>query len=227
MSLYLSRLCLNPLFGRSLQLAADAEGLHKRLLATVVCHGKTKPKVGNQEKTADMLFRVDASDSGPVVLIQSLSEPDWDALELAPRALSQPAETKKYEPAFFSGQRLSFRLRCRPSKRLPRDPNAEDSSSRRTGPRRDCRDDDARIAWLNRKGAANGFIVESVGLTLFSLDSIKSDKASREPGGSFTAVQFDGVLVVTDPDLVFSAVQSGIGQQKAFGFGLLSLAPLP
>jgi CRISPR system Cascade subunit CasE len=39
------------------------------------------------------------------------------------------------------------------------------------------------------------------------------------------AVRFDGVLVVTDRDRFIAAITDGIGSAKAFGFGLLSLAP--
>jgi CRISPR system Cascade subunit CasE len=48
----------------------------------------------------------------------------------------------------------------------------------------------------------------------------------RESGGAFTAVRFDGELGVTDAALLREAVANGIGTQKAFGFGLLSLAPV-
>jgi CRISPR system Cascade subunit CasE len=40
------------------------------------------------------------------------------------------------------------------------------------------------------------------------------------------AVQFDGLLQVTDPDHLRESVEGGIGSAKAFGLGLLSLAPL-
>lgn len=60
---------------------------------------------------------------------------------------------------------------------------------------------------------------------------LRQDRLGRELRplerlGWLTAVQFDGVLVVTDPDKLREAVRNGIGPQKAFGFGLLSLAPL-
>jgi CRISPR system Cascade subunit CasE len=38
------------------------------------------------------------------------------------------------------------------------------------------------------------------------------------------AVQFDGVLEVTDPAKFLETVRQGIGSAKGFGFGLLSLA---
>ena len=39
------------------------------------------------------------------------------------------------------------------------------------------------------------------------------------------AVRFEGTLIVNDPTVLVSAVRSGIGPGKAFGCGLLSLAP--
>ncbi|BFO16736.1 hypothetical protein SHKM778_31240 [Streptomyces sp. KM77-8] len=40
-------------------------------------------------------------------------------------------------------------------------------------------------------------------------------------------VRFDGTATVTEPDLLRAAVQSGIGRGKAYGCGLLSIAPAP
>lgn len=42
---------------------------------------------------------------------------------------------------------------------------------------------------------------------------------------SLYAVRFEGILTVTDPDTFRTTVATGIGSAKAFGFGLLSLAP--
>lgn len=226
MSLYLSRLCLNPLFAPALKLAANPELIHKKLLMTLPCQSKEKPLVAHQPKTAEVLFRVDTSDSGPMLLIQSVDPPDWDALELAPRALREPPQTKRFEPSFAEGQRLSFRLLARPSVRKSGDFGKKPNAKRKSGPRNDCRNDEERLAWLRRKSGECGFAVESVGLTLLSFPAFKSAVPAREKGGSFTAVQFDGVLVVTDPDKLREAVRNGIGPQKAYGFGLLSLAPL-
>jgi hypothetical protein len=40
-------------------------------------------------------------------------------------------------------------------------------------------------------------------------------------------VEFQGELTVTNPDQLRVTVATGIGSAKAFGFGLLVLAPLP
>lgn len=224
MSLYLSRVCLNPLHAPSLKLVYDLEGIHKKLLMTLSCHQGDKPRTGDQPRTANVLFRIDTNDSGPTILIQSDSAPDWDALELAPRALREPPQTKAFEPSFSVGQRLSFRLLARPSSKKAGDFGVKPNGKRKSGPRRDCRNDDERLQWLQRKAAASGFVLESCGLTLFSLPQIKSTNGPN--ANSFSAVQFDGILVVSDPEKLVEAVRKGIGPQKAFGFGLLSLAAL-
>jgi len=213
MSLYLSRIQLNPLYAPALKLAADPVALHRRILALLPCRQGSKPRTGLQPRTADVLFRVDETDSGPVVLIQSFEPPDWTRLEVAQRALRQPPETKLFEPAFRPGQRLAFRLLARPCKR-------------RDGRRWDLRTDEERLAWLARKAELAGVKVESVGLTILSLPAIKGDRPRGQPGSTFAAVRFDGELLVAEPSRLEAAVRRGIGAQKAFGFGLLSLAPL-
>jgi len=110
------------------------------------------------------------------------------------------------------------------------------------GPRRACRNDEQRLEWLRGKANSGGFAIESVGLSLVEWGNTKPLQAKggavaetheqarkrafgRGPRQRLDAVRFDGVLVVTDPEKLLQAVRNGIGTQKAFGFGLLSLAP--
>jgi CRISPR-associated protein Cas6/Cse3/CasE subtype I-E len=241
MSLYLSRLCLNPLFAPALKLAADPYELHRKLLDTVPCGAKPKPAIPNQPKTANLLFRVDATDKGPDVLVQTTVEPDWDALELARRALRCPPQTKAYSPKCTPGQRLAFRLLCQPMVRKSGQFGLKRNGKRRPGPRRACRDDEQRLEWLRKKAEAAGFAIETAGLTLVEWRNTKPlqatdgaisethDEARRRafgPGSTqrLGAVRFDGVLLVTNVDLFTNAIAHGIGSFKAFGFGLFSLA---
>jgi CRISPR system Cascade subunit CasE len=213
MKLYLSRISLNPLFSEALQLAASPTKIHERLAPVF---GGNHPQTQNR-----VLFRVD---EGPVVLVQSELLPDWDLFERKPRLLRSDPETKEMELNLAVEQRMGFRLLARPSARPSGDFGHKENGKRKPGPRRTCRTDEERINWLSRKGRDSGFMVETVGLTNVVLDSIKWRGAPREKGSTFAAVQFDGVLVVTDPDKLKEAVRNGIGPQKAYGFGLLSLA---
>lgn len=241
MSLYLSRLCLNPLYAPALKLASDPYALRCKLLATLPCVAKEKPHIERQPRTADLLFRVEATDSGPIVLIQTSARPAWDTLELAPRALRCAPESKEYAPRFAPETRLAFRLLCVPSVRKAGDYGQKPNGKRRCGPRRACRTDEQRLEWLKNKSRGCGFLVETVGLSLFEWRSTKPLEASGgvpvetpeqarkrafgpEPYHRLGAVRFDGTLVVTHPDRLHEAVRWGIGPGKAFGMGMLSLA---
>jgi CRISPR system Cascade subunit CasE len=90
------------------------------------------------------------------------------------------------------------------------------------GKRRGLIDMDDILAWLARKAQVCGFEILSVGFERVYWYESRGGKHDKALGG----VQFDGILVVSDPDKLREAVRQGIGTQKAYGFGLLSLAPL-
>ena len=208
MSLFLSRLQLNGLSRRAMAFVADPTFLHHSLY-----------DLFKRESSGRILFRVDSNDAGPTVLIQSAIPPNWSELELNHADLLSVPASKEVEIAPNNGSALGFRLMARPMR------VESTGKGNPRGPRRDLRKDDERLDWLHRKGESNGFRVRSCSLTIFSFGSIKSSVGFQAPGGSFTAVRFDGELVVTDAVKLREAVASGIGTQKAYGFGLLSLAP--
>lgn len=247
MSLYLSRICLNPMFAPALRLAADPYQFHRKLLATLHEHcvprqNGRKPAVSAQLKTAELLFRIDSEEAGPTVLIQTAVEPDWDAFEIAPRALRRPIETKAFAPVIERGRRFSFRVLCQPSWRKAGQFGTKTNGKRRSGPRRACQTDEERLLWLHRKARGSGAAIQSVALTVVewrntkplqskdgqpmeSLEDATKRAFSSDPANRLGAVRFDGVLTVTDDGPFSQALQNGVGPGKAFGFGLLSIAP--
>jgi CRISPR system Cascade subunit CasE len=89
--------------------------------------------------------------------------------------------------------------------------------------------------WLKSRAEPGGFSVQSVtvqpGYSYFKkphrlLDGATDDEPDgAEQGVLLRAVCFDGVLTVTDPVRFTDTLAHGIGPGKAFGFGLLSVAP--
>lgn len=205
--MFLSRLILHANHPR-----ARSERNHPYELHRTICRAFDTPD------EARILFRADTDHPGEVhVLVQSLVAPDWSRLDNDPKYLKDRGEPKPVELAGLKiGMCLRFRLRCRPSKRIG------DKSSPVKGKRRNLTDKDEIFAWLMRKARENGFEVKDVAYDRVYWYESKDGKAVTPLG----AVQFDGVLVVTDPDKLKDAVRNGIGPQKAFGFGLLSLAPI-
>jgi CRISPR system Cascade subunit CasE len=58
----------------------------------------------------------------------------------------------------------------------------------------------------------------------------RADKPDTESPGkkhrlSFGSVLFEGVLEITDAERFQKTLEAGIGSGKAYGFGLLSIAP--
>src|SRR5262249_28437292 len=68
-----------------------------------------------------ILFRVDPDRTGsrPVVLVQSDLRPQWERLaDRGSRYLLAPPDFKAFQPSFTNGQRLRFRLRANPTKKV-------------------------------------------------------------------------------------------------------------
>lgn len=181
---------------------------------------------------ARILFRYDPESAEEGWLyVQSIAVPDWTqvvAILKRPVRGPVPVNVALIEP----GARLRFRLLAKPSKR---DGN---KASRTHGQRLTLRTETDQRAWLERQGEAHGFTVGDVRVTGREWNDTKrpvpgkrmhpaaSANAAAGPADkkSLHAVQFDGVLTVTDAVRLHAAVAQGIGPQKAFGFGLLSLA---
>jgi CRISPR system Cascade subunit CasE len=214
--MYLSRLTLNPRSRRAQRELAEPYQMHKTLM-------RAFPDHVDRERER-VLFRVetDPRTDVPTVLLQSTLQPRWDWLDDngARNYLLRPPETKTFELDLAPGQTLAFRLRANPTVKRRRE-----NGDGKLRPVRDplYREHDQR-AWLERKGERGGFRI----LSVRPRDApdvrgwVRRDDARHKL--KLFAVRFDGLLQVTDPDLLRETVRRGIGSGKGLGFGLLSLA---
>ncbi len=238
--MYLTRLVLNLRSRKVLDDLADCHKLHRRVLSLfpdVEGPGRARAELG-------VLFRLD----GPVLLIQSRVPPQLS--NLPPHYLRETGgqtpnqavkEVSQQYANIHAGMRLWFRLRANPTRKIDSWRGRE--GYRPNGRRVDLRRTADQIAWLERKGAQHGFQLLSVATRPDTLriddrpvqaDARPADRVtgwrSAADGSrqrlTFAAVVFEGVLQVTDADRFRSALESGIGPGKAFGFGLLSVAPI-
>lgn len=205
--MYLSRLTLNPRHPRT-----RSERIRPYELHRTVC------KAWDDPASARILMRLEDDKPGIVtVIVQSLTEPDWSRLSAPEDYLRDIDGPKRIEmQGLQQGQRLRFRLRCKPTKRIAVRDHPDYGKRKALTAKHEILD------WLHRKAESNGFKVMDA-----SFDRVYwQDSRNGTEGKPIGAVRFDGILVVTDPDALRAAVRNGIGPQKAFGFGLLSLAPL-
>jgi CRISPR system Cascade subunit CasE len=143
-------------------------------------------------------------------------------LLLSPQTPARPPEwppdpeawqTREITPAFLAHRCYRFQLRANPTQR--------DNASRKRLP---LRTDEGLRAWLARKAEAAGFAVEADTLRVIQEGREWFAKSGHQ--GFHHAVEFEGVLTVTDPAEFAQAFTHGIGSAKAFGFGLLALVPV-
>jgi len=174
-----------------------------------------------RDHRAGFLYRVDPLPGGrAAVLVQSSLEPDWEyAFNNAAHLLAAPPKVRTLEPSFAKGRALRFRLLANAVKRLPsKDPG-------RDGPRVPvAATREAMSEWLGARARRCGFAISA-------LDAVEPGwiSWSKEAGsGSVVRIRtvlFEGTLQVRDEDAFAGAVASGIGPSKAYGCGLLSVAP--
>ncbi len=180
-----------------------------------------------------VLYRVDEDRRGaPVVLVQSSSEPDWSRLsERSSRYLAGTPDRKDIAPSYAAlrdGMVLAFRLRANPTRKVDR--RQDGDPDRRNGRRAALTMEVDQLAWLRRKGAQGGFSLVALGGRPDVQDVRVSPIEKVEGRGTpdkrtFGAVTFEGRLRIDTADKLRVALVDGIGSGKAYGFGLLSLAP--
>lgn len=228
--MYLSRLVLQPRDAMARRHLARPYELHRTLQRAIPARGDER-----------MLFRVDSdTPSRPVVLVQSQSEPNWAEPIFRERWLAEPPTTKLFDPPtqphIVPGQILRFRLRANPT--ADRRLNPSDKDTRRVG----LWTEPEQLKWLLRKFDAAGCEVRDLqeavsegrpcsNVVVIPEGSVVTGK-KIETGGTvveasgIAAVRFEGHLKVVDVDRFSNALANGIGRSKAFGFGLLSIAPV-
>lgn len=234
--MFLSRLYLNPKSRAVRADLADCRSMHCRVMSAF-------PRVpeGTARSALRVLYRVDLEPrTGRIaLLVQSAKCPDW--CRLPDGYLCEDAdcvENPALKPvgeryaSLGRGARLAFRLAANPTRKV--DTKSGANGERRNGRRVPLWGEESQIDWLGRKGLEGGFRLLSArarpgrggGLLAPSGRVVGDLEAGKRGGLTFGAVLFEGVLEVTDPVAFAKSLVEGIGPGKAYGFGLLSIAPL-
>lgn len=236
---YLSRIHLNPLRRDTQRMLANPQVLHAAILG-----GLSRQPV--QER---VLWRLEAPDRHRLaVLVLTESTPSWEHLvEQAgwPSADEPQALVKPYEPLLDQIQRgrtFAFRLKANPtvSTKKPLDPSkaqarqlaGERPRGVRVAHHRLSDQVDWLLARLDRAGCTvptdlvDDNEVPAVRVTdRHRMRFHKDGRRTDAPPVTLESVTFDGLLRVDDPAAARTALLAGIGTGKAYGFGLLTLAP--
>jgi len=235
MKLYLSRIILNPSSKAVMHDLGSPRELHKTISGCFPAIDGQDAKPTHERETPrkayNLLHRLDHKGECAVLYVQSSIEPDWDKLMPGYASRKDAKPVHDLYSNISNGDRLQFRLAANPTKRAGKDdvgkPRFHDEKRRR---RIDIRTEADRIKWLARKGEHCGFRLAvaaspdgavMVEATTENASSFKHDKGRVTLGSAI----FTGVLEVTDADAFRNALANGIGSGKAYGFGLMSVAP--
>lgn len=236
--LYLSRLVLDPRNRDVRRDLANCHALHQTLL-------RAFPAAPDRDARVEfgVLYRpeVDPRTGVVTVLVQSVPRPEWTRLP-APRdgrsyVLGPNPECKPVGDLYAriaEGQGLVFRLRANPTKRLG-ERRREPTQDRLAGKRVALLREEEQLEWMARKATEAGFALSEARVRPDrGLGAKQTGWRHVSTGGgddrrarlTFGAVVFEGVLRVTDAERFRAALATGIGSGKAYGFGLLSVAPV-
>jgi len=241
---YLSQLKLNLRSPKVQRDLINCQKLHARIMSAFPKSGGG----GGARAEFGVLYRVEVEDDEAVenkylkVLVQSRIEPAWHKVsenEARDYFAAKPKvkEVERLYAAITAGQVFSFRLRANVTRKIKT--KSDPDGRRRNGNRVQLWDESRQLDWLARKAAAGGFEIVTA-----NLNGIKSYPAAQaNPGGTikgrkegptggpipltFGGVLFEGLLKVTDAGAFRETLAAGVGPAKAYGFGLLSVAPPP
>lgn len=223
MEIYLSRALLDLRVPAARQALSDVHACHQAIM-------KAYPDGLGAEARARLGVLWREESTGPTsLLIQSKVLPDVDRLVAALGAVDvqvKPIEEHLHR-GLESGSRFAFRLLANVTRKV--DTRSGADRRRRHGRRVPLRREGDRVAWLARRlELAGAALVEIGGVPDVEIRGAQHRTGRRDGRPiTFEGVDFRGALIVRDPSRLLESLAVGIGPAKAYGFGLLTLAPHP
>jgi CRISPR system Cascade subunit CasE len=219
--MFLTRSTIDPARRGARKLLASPQAMHAAV------RGAFAVPEDHERPGARTLWRLDTAPAGTVHLyVVSPGRPDLAHLAAqAGRATGEAWTTRPYDGLLASlrpGQRWAFRLTANPTHSGRKTAEAKDTQ--RFGYLRA----EEQQRWLLDRSARCGFAVavQQDGQPTLVLHRRQTQTFKRGMGTvTLTTVTYDGVLDVTDADAFRQALTQGIGHAKAYGCGLLTLAP--
>lgn len=215
--LHLSRVFLNERQRHASRDLGSPYALHQTLRWAFPGAGQDGAPLPEGER---VLWRLDTTTApggqpAPTLLVQSVTPPDWGALNARDEGylLGWEVRTLDLAPALTPGRVLHFRLHANVTVRR----TDEHGHSARHGLHRP----EEQLGWLERQGQRAGFDVLGADITRAGRTRTRKGRQVI----TLHTVTFDGALQVTDAVALERAVRDGLGHARSLGCGLLSLAP--
>lgn len=237
---YLSRIWINPLRQQSQRLLSQPQAMH----AAVLCGLSSQPV---EER---VLWRLDTDEPRrPGLLVLTRSRPSWEHLVEQvswPSAEEPQAETRDYAPLLekvMPGATFAFRLTANPvqSSKRPVKPTKSQAEARKRAPRSSHRlghrTVEHQMTWLLQRAeswgvrfptssaAAEGDDAPPADVRITARNRRSFQRRAQDSRVVLQVVTYEGHLVAEDAERLRHILLAGIGRAKAYGCGLLTLAP--
>lgn len=195
--MYMTRAILNPRCNRETALALlNIDLLHKAVTESV-----------SETQREKAVWRLDKDRDDYKLLIVSEKCPKLEKLQKYLGYIPD-FQSKNYNAVIRDETRFRFRLSANPTKRNFATRKKEGISNV-----------EKQVEWLKNKGAQNGFEVLNILPPVSSYVTYKKGTTKI----NLLRVDYDGILAVRDSEKFKTALYSGIGRQKSFGMGLLTI----
>ncbi len=233
---YLSKIPINPLRRGAQRLLRSPQALHAAVLGGLA----------TQPVAERVLWRDERDGPACHLLVLTQSQPSWEHLVEQAGWAGSPsggALTRDLRPLLdliVKGREFSFRVRANPTQSLkkPEHPTASqqrvsEDRARTRGTRVGHRTIEHQLRWFVEQGGGPasrwGFTVNEDGISSVNLlerEHISFSKGQGSHRVTLDRVTYGGTLTVVEPDRVRQVVLGGLGGAKAYGCGLLTLAPV-
>ncbi len=205
--MYLSRVAIDTKKYESMRALYNVEKLHGMIERTFS---------GERQRN---LWRLDRMAGVDYLLLLSPVPPQTNALPEQIGYKEGSWETKNYErflTKITDGSEWHFRLTANPTL-------AEIVEGKKRGKVRAITIAPRQREWLKRQAGKQGFVLEDS-----KFDVVQSEWRTFKKNGKeiqILAVTFEGYLTVSNAEMFRKALVTGIGREKAYGMGLLTVVP--
>lgn len=170
-------------------------------------------------KRTRILWRIDKVNGQYYLLILSEQPLETRQLEDQFGMAEEQAQVKKYDEIFryvTPKSRWRFRLCANPVKWLPSDGRGQVAAH--VSPK-------WQMSWLKEQAAKRGFAIDESATQVTGSRWVSFRKKDGQHI-SLKQVSFEGILTVEDSENFCNALRAGVGRGKAYGMGMLTIAPL-
>lgn len=214
--MYLSRIKLNTSLRKTMQALAAPNLIHGAIEDAELLN-KTEDQHDNERNRK--LWRIDRLNGEWYLLV--LSQDQIDFSPVANQFSGAPSfESKNYDGLInrvTNGSMWHFRIKANPIVRKPSDEKGRGKIFAHTSIK-------YQEEWLKKQSVKNGFSLSDGEwlVTESKWYNFKKNKSEKQTI-KLLSVTYEGILCVVDEDAFKKALKSGIGREKAYGLGLMTI----